>query len=218
MKNSFFRAFFGVIALSLTAFSSAKAADIVAAQSVVFKLNITFYTQQMHTNTAHSSVDYKIAETTLDTADLLKIMAEDLGVTNNGAAGFPKDSYFALSDGIYVQSPAGQTWNVSAYLQYSSTNVVLSRGTATLYSITPDNLELAAPEQSSVTYISLAHVHFEDAKHLADFTGFTSTRDGTLATAGKMNMPSAPGSGSLNGLPALIAGEAEFTAMPLTVK
>ena len=219
MKNPFTRALFCALALTLTLFSAPKAAAVVVAQTNVLTLNITFYTQKIDTNTTHSVLDYKIVKTTLDTADMLKIMAEDLGVTNGGHVGFPKGSYFVLSEGINVRSLTGQTWDVSNYLQYSlAANVGLGHGTTPLIQGAPNNLQDVLSDPTGIIYTDLVHIHFEDANHLADFTGFATTRDGTLMVDGKTTMSPAPGSGTLDGMPALIAGAADLTSTPPTIK
>jgi len=239
MKNTLTKNVGYATALTLTVLSASHAAAVLLAPGDKLTLNITFHTQAFDIDTTHSVVSFKIVDTTLDTADVLKILAEDLGVTSHGKVGFPPGSYLLLSDGVQVQSLTGQTWDVSAYLQYSlAADIALARGTVPLFP--PTYLgEPAAPFQTGalhqplpaarpllvqtnmpvpfpiiypgeLAYTSLVHIHFEDANHLADFTGFANTQGGSWDSAGTTSISSAAGSGNLDGKPALITAQAEL--------
>lgn len=218
MKNPLTKALFCTIAMTLTVLSASKAAAFVTLQEDMLTLSITFHTQEIKADTVHSVMKYRIIETTFDTADVLKALAEDLGVTDNGRPGFPKGSYLVLTGKIYVKDKTGQTWDVSAYLQYSlAADVVLGRGTAPIIYVTPNTTLSLFPDFSGITYMSLVHIHFEDANHLADFTGFANTPGDTLQSDSHTDISSASGSGMLNGMPALITAHAELTTAPLMV-
>jgi hypothetical protein len=217
MNNPLTRTLICALALTLTVFSANKAVAIVVMQRDMLTLSITFGTQKIETDSTHSV--YKIVETTLDTADVLKLLAEDLDVTSNGKSEFPKGSYLLLTDRIYVQSLTGQTWDVSAYLQYSlAANVVLGHGTTPLNQpipqATPNNIQYVFPDLSGITYTSLVHIHFEDANHVADFTGFANTQGASYESTGTTSISSASGSGMLDGMPALVTAHAELTDAP----
>lgn len=221
MKNPLTKNLFCATAMTLTVLSANKAAAFVTLQEDMLTLNITFHTQVIEADTVHSVMKYRIVETPFDTADVLKALAEDLGVTDNGRPGFPKGSYLMLLGKVYVQSKTGQTWDVSAYLQYSlAADVVLGHGTAPIVYVTPNAFPSSFPDPNfpylfDITYTSLVHIHFEDARHLADFTGFANTQGQALLYGGHTDISSASGSGSLNGAPALITANAELTSIVL---
>jgi hypothetical protein len=216
MKNPLTKNLFGAAALTLAVFSANQAAAIAFLARDMLTLSITFHTQEIETDPIHSVVKYKIIETTFDTDDVLKALAEDLGITSHGRVGFPKGSYLLLSDGIWVESLTGQTWDVSAYLQYSlASNVVLGRGTPPQAIPNTVQSDLPAfPGLPGIAYTSLVHIHFEDANHVADFTGIANTQGDTFISDGRTTISSASGSGMLHGMPALITAHAELTPAP----
>jgi len=219
MKHPLTKILFCAAALGLTMLAASQAAAVVIEPRDKLTLSLTFHTQVVDVDTTHSVVKSKIVETTLDTADVLKILAKDLGVTSNGRLGFPQGSYLLLMDGIHVQSPAGQTWDVSAYLQYSlAADVVLVRGTTALNRAMPQGMPLTLqpprPLSGDLTYTSLVHIHFEDANHVADCTGFATTQGASYTSVGTTSISLASGSGLLDGKPALITGHAELAPAP----
>jgi len=211
-----------MLSVNKTAASEPVLADILT-------LKINFHTQTTEFDRIHSVLKYKIAEATFDTDDVLKALAEDLQITDNGHPGFPKGSLLMLSGGgskIYVKSNTGQAWDVSAYLQYSlASEAVLIRGTTPIYyyatayigagnSPTPFGATYASLNQAGIIYTSLVHIHFEDSRYLADFTGFANTHGGFLPSAAFTEISCASGSGMLHGKPALITADAKLTQIP----
>lgn len=208
MNTFFTKLFFCATILTSAALSANKASALMIMGEDVLTLSITFHTQEI--DNVQSGTRYKIVEKTLNTIDVLNALAKDLGVTSNGKFGFPKGSYLVLTDKIYVKSTNGQTWDVSAYLQYTlASDVVLGHGTAPQFI---SNVVSGRPglELAGVSYTSLVHVHFEDADHLADFTGFANSQPVFWPSASNTGISSASGSGMLNGKPALITAQADL--------
>jgi hypothetical protein len=208
----FIKFFICAIALTLAMFSANKASAFVLIGEDVLTLNITFHTQEIDTNhSAYPGLKYQIVQTTLDTIDVLNALAKDLGVTSNGVAGFPEGSYLVVlgNSNTVVKSNSGQTWDVSPYLQYSlASDVILLSGTVP--AISP-----AGQAFAGISYTSLVHVHFEDADHVADFTGIAKSQPVGAAPDSVTCLSSASGSGMLNGTPALITAHANLKFQPL---
>ena len=200
--------------LTLAMFSADKASALMIMGDDVLTLSITFHTQEI--DFGQSAITYKIVEKTLNTIDVLNALAKDLGVTSNGVAGFPGGSYLVVTgdSNTVVKTGSGQTWDVSPYLQYSlASDVVLGHGTAPLFT---SNIAFpSGPEPLvGVTYMSLVHIHFEDADHMADFTGFANSQPRTFPYPSSDTISSASGSGILNGMPALITAKAGLKFQP----
>jgi hypothetical protein len=191
--------------LTLAIFSADKASALEIAGEDVLTLSITFHTQE--NDISHSPYPvgkYKIVETTLNTTDVLNVLAKDLGVSSNGVVGFPKGSQLVVAGGnnAVVKSQSGQTWDVSSYLQYSlASDVVLARG------IVP-SASPVGQETAGLSYMSLVHIHFEDADHVADFTGIANSQPVGAVPDYVTSLPAASGSGMLNGKAALITAKA----------
>jgi hypothetical protein len=197
------------LTLTLLSANTASAALLMPRDELM--LSITFHTQEI--DNVQSGRRYKIVEITLNTIDVLNALAGDLGVTNNnGRLGFPKGSYLVLlGDKITVVSGSNPlvVWDVSAYLQYSlASDVVLGRGISPF--ITPGG------DLEGISYTSLVHIHFEDADHVADFTGFANSQPATLQQGlGSDTVLSASGSGMIDGKPALITAQANLKTAPM---
>jgi hypothetical protein len=205
--------------LTLTAFPADKTSAALLIGEDVLTLNVTFHTQEIDSSLSANlgggplqTGRYKIVETTLDTADVLNALAKDLGVTSNGVAGFPEGSYLVvtgISNTMVKSSSYGQTWDVSPYLQYSlGSDVVLLHGT-----IPPG--PYPGGDVPIIPETFLVHVHFEDADHLADFTGIANSQPTGVDPSSETCLPSASGSGMLNGMPALITAQANLMFQPL---
>ena len=196
--------------LTLAVFSAGNASALVMMGEDVLTLSVTFHTQEIDvSHSAYPVVKYKIVETTLDTTDVLNALAKDLRVTSKGVVGFPKGSYLVVASNILVKSSSGQTWDVSSYLQYSvASDVVLQSGTVP--PVSPVGQAMAG-----ISYTFLAHVHFEDADHVADFTGFANSQPATWQYPSNTSISSASGSGMLDGKPALITAQANLKFQPL---
>ena len=209
----FTRFFVCVTALTLTMFSAGKASALVLMGDDVLTLSVTFHTQKIDTShAAYPGVKYKIVKTTLDTADVLNALAKDLGVTSNGVVGFPGGSYLVVAgnSNTVVKSVSGQTWDVSSYLQYSlASDVVLQSGTVPPMSPVGQGF-------AGISYMSLVHVHFEDADYVADFTGIANSQPvNRVFPDSNTSLLSGSGSGMLNGKPALITAKADLKFQPL---
>jgi hypothetical protein len=68
-----------------------------------------------------------------------------------------------------------------------------------------------------LSYTSLVHVHFEDADHVADFTGLANSQPTGPVPASVTSLPAASGSGMLIGKPALITAKATLKFVPLLI-
>jgi hypothetical protein len=206
MNTFLTKLFFCAIILTSVVLAASQASAVMITKDVL-TLSITFHTQEI--DRGPSAIKYKIVEKTLNTIDVLNALAKDLGVTNNnGGFGFPKGSYLQLLDKIYVVSNSGQMWDVSAYLQYTlASDVVLGHGKAPPFG--------PGGDLTGISFTSLVHVHFEDADHVADFTGFAHSQPTTFQTSADTSISSASGSGMLDGKPALITAQARLKAVPL---
>jgi hypothetical protein len=196
--------------LTLAMFSANKASALVLMGDDVLTLSVTFHTQEI--DYGQSGIKYKIVDKTLNTIDVLNALAKDLGVTSNGVVGFPKGSYLVVAgdSNTVVKSQSGQIWDVSPYLQYSlASDVVLGHGTAP--PLSPGGVV------QGLSYTSLVHVHFEDADHVADFTGLANSQPTGPVPASVTSLPAASGSGMLNGKPALITAKATLKFVPLLI-
>jgi hypothetical protein len=210
----FTKILFYAMGLGLTVFAAnnTTAASILAEDVLTF--SGTYHTQGTITNASGGFLGYKINQTPFNTQDILNALARDLGVKNNGTASFPTGSYLAVAASTAtVKNHNGQTWDVSSYIQYTSaSDVTLTTG------IPASVLPVGSPDPN-LKFTYLAHIHFEDADHLIDMTGFatesqTSTLEKPLPLSETV-ISSATGSGMINGAGALITGRAVIKSEPL---
>ena len=191
----------------------------------VLTLSGTYHTQGTITNEAGDFLGYRIVQTPFNTKNVLDALAADLGVTNNGKAGFPTGSFLAIvpdfttpfstnHGSAMVKNHNGQSWDVSSYIQYSfASEVILAHGKVSEFTLPAGGVDPA------IKYTYLAHFRFEDANHLVDMTGFATE---SYVNAGldqffpsETDVAFSSGSGMIDGKGALITGRAEIKFKPL---
>jgi len=215
---------FYALGLGLTVFAANNTEAVSILAEDVLTLSGTYHTQGTITNESGGFLGYKINQTPFTTKDILNALASDLCVTNNGKASFPKGSYVVVTAGLTngtfaypgsatVKNHNGQSWDVSSYIQYSfASDVTLTHG------IPVAVLPVGSPDPN-LKFVFLVHIHFADANHLVDLTGFANEAQNNSFDKplflSETIVSSASGSGMINGEGALITGHATIKSVPL---